>query len=64
MAFKCKDTIAQLLKPANNTTRHTPRHRSGIYSLTCCTCQQAYVGSNQQEPEAPLPRAYKIHQKQ
>ena len=44
IAFNCNDTIAQLLKPANNTTLHTPYDRSGIYSLTCCTCHQAYVG--------------------
>jgi len=42
--FKCNGTIAQLLKPANNTTSHTPYDRSGIYSLTCCTCQETYVG--------------------
>ena len=44
IAFKCNDTIAQLLKPANNTPPPPPYDRSGIYSLTCCTCQQAYVG--------------------
>jgi len=44
IAFKCNDTIAQLLKPAKNTIPHTPHDRSGIYSLTCCTCHQAYVG--------------------
>ena len=44
ISFKCNNTISELLKPTNNTTPHTPYDRSGIYSLTCCTCQQAYVG--------------------
>ena len=44
IAFKCNNTIAQLLKPANKTPHHTPYDRSGNYALTCKTCQLAYVG--------------------
>jgi hypothetical protein len=51
VAFKCNNKIAQLLKPTNNTTPHTPYDRSGIYSLTCCTCQQAYVGQTSRNLE-------------
>ena len=39
--------ITPLLNSWNQLTTqppHTPYDRSGIYSLTCCTCQQAYVG--------------------
>ena len=41
-AFKCNKTISQLTKPANKTP--PPHDRSGIYSLTCYTCKQSYVG--------------------
>ena len=44
IAFKCNNTIAQLLKPANKTPHHTLYDRSGIYTLTCKRCQLAYVG--------------------
>ena len=39
--------ITPLLNSWNQLTTqppHTPYDRSGIYSLTCCTCHQAYVG--------------------
>jgi hypothetical protein len=48
IAFKCNDTTAQLVKPANKTLPHTPYDRSGISSPTCNTCQQAYVGQTSQ----------------
>ena len=43
VAFKCKNTISQLTKPANKTPPLTPYDRSGIYWLTCNTCKQSYV---------------------
>ena len=44
IAFKCNNTIAQLLKLANKTPHHTPYDRSGTYTLTCKMCRLAYVG--------------------
>jgi hypothetical protein len=45
VAFKSNNTIAQLTKPPTTTTPFpTPYNNSGIYSLTCDTCKQAYVG--------------------
>ena len=44
IAFKRNNTISQLTKPANKTPPTTPYDRSGIYSLTCNTCKQLYVG--------------------
>jgi len=44
IAFKSNNTISQLTKPANKTPPPNPNDRSGIYSLTCNTCQQSYLG--------------------
>ena len=44
IAFKSNNTISQLTKPANKTPPPNPKDRSRIYSLTCNTCQQSYVG--------------------
>jgi hypothetical protein len=43
ISYKCGNTVAQLMKPAPD--RNTPPHnKSGIYSLTCKTCNLSYVG--------------------
>jgi hypothetical protein len=44
ISFKCNNTIVHLSKLTNKIPPHTPYERSGIYSLTCNTCQQGYVG--------------------
>jgi hypothetical protein len=43
ISYKCGNTVAQLTKPApdHNTL---PHNKSGIYSLTCKTCNLSYVG--------------------
>jgi hypothetical protein len=45
VTFKSNNTISQLTKP-HTTTIHSPNPHdmSGIYSLTCNTCKQVYVG--------------------
>ena len=48
VAFKCNNTISRLTKPAKQTLRLTPYDRNGIYSLTCNTCKQSYVGQTSQ----------------
>jgi hypothetical protein len=49
VAFKSNNTIAQLTKPPTTTTPDpTPYDKSGIYSLTCNTCKQAYMGQTSQ----------------
>ena len=43
IGYKCSNTLAQLTKPTSN--RNIPPHnKSGIYSLTCKTCNLSYVG--------------------
>src|SRR5215469_15919665 len=45
VTFKSNNTIAQLTKPTSTTIPPpSPYDRSGIYSLTCSTCKQVYVG--------------------
>jgi hypothetical protein len=45
VAFKSNNTIAQLMKTHTTTTPPpNPHDTSGIYSLTCNTCQLTYVG--------------------
>jgi hypothetical protein len=41
--YKCGNTLAQLTKPASNHNI-PPHNKSGIYSLTCKTCNLSYVG--------------------
>jgi len=45
VTFKSNNTIAQLTKP-HTTIIHSPNPHdmSSMYSLTCSTCKQAYVG--------------------
>ena len=43
--YKCTNTISHLSKPTNKATLpSSPYDRSGIYKLTCMTCDKAYVG--------------------
>ena len=43
ISYKCSNTVAQLTKPT--TSRNIPPHdKSGVYSLTCKTCNLSYVG--------------------
>ena len=44
IAFKCDNTIAHLSKHTNRTPPTMPYDRSGIYSLSCRTCNKEYVG--------------------
>jgi hypothetical protein len=49
VTFKSNNTIAQLTKPPTTTIpTPTPYDRSGIYSLSCNTCEQAYFGQTSQ----------------
>jgi len=47
IAHKCPKTISHLSKPTNKETHSPPPtsyDRSGIYKITCTTCNKAYVG--------------------
>jgi hypothetical protein len=47
--FKSNNTTAQLTKqPTTTTPDRTPYDKSSIYSLSCNTCKQAYVGQTSQ----------------
>jgi hypothetical protein len=47
IALKNNNTISQILRP--NATNSTPNYnKSGIYKLTCKTCQHVYVGQTSQ----------------
>jgi hypothetical protein len=44
IAYKCTNTISHLSKPTNKATLpSSPYDISGIYELTCMTCNKAYV---------------------
>ena len=54
IAYKCSNTISHLSKPANKTTLPTtPYDRSGVYALTCMTCNKAYVGQTSRSLKQP-----------
>jgi hypothetical protein len=43
IALRTTTTLYQLMKPI--TTDQTPEHeKSGVYKLTCNTCQRSYIG--------------------
>jgi len=43
ISYKCSNTVTQLTKPTAN--RNIPPHdKSGVYCLTCKTCNLSYVG--------------------
>jgi len=45
VAYKCTSTISHLSKPSNKAICPSlPYDRSGIYKLTCVTCNRSYVG--------------------
>ena len=44
ITFTCNNTLARLSKPTNNTPPSTPYDKGGIYSLSCITCNNEYVG--------------------
>jgi len=45
VAYKCTNTISHLFKPTNKAIcPSSPYDRSGIYKLTCMTCNRSYVG--------------------
>ena len=56
------NAATQLIKPT--ASRNIPPHdKSGVYCLTCKTCNLS-CGSNQLEPEDPLPGARQVHKNQ
>jgi len=58
IAFKRSNTISVLSKPTHKTTHPTtPYDKSGIYALTCMTCNKAYVGQTSRS----LKQRYKEH---
>jgi len=58
VAYKCTNTISHLSKPTNKTIcTSSPYDRSGIYKLTCMTCNRSYVGQTSQS----LRQRYKEH---
>jgi hypothetical protein len=57
ISFICNNTISQLSKPANKTLPSTPYNSSGIYMLSCITCNKAYVGQTSRS----LKLRYKEH---
>ena len=56
IAFKNNNTISQILRPqtTNNTTIY---NKSGIYKLTCKTCQHVYMGQTSRN----LKKRYQEH---
>jgi len=43
IAFKNTNTLQEFTKPKTN--KNTPEHdKSGIYKLTCNTCQRSHIG--------------------
>jgi len=58
IAYKCTNTISHLSKPTNKVSLlSSPYDRSGIYKLTCMTCDKAYVGQTSRN----LKQRYKEH---
>jgi len=57
ISFKCNNTISQLPKPTSRTPPTTPYDRSGVYSLSCLTCNNEYVG----QTSCSLTLCYKEH---
>jgi len=58
IAYKCTNTISHLSKPTNKAMLPpSPYDRSGIYKLTCMTCNKAYVGQTSQN----IRHRYKEH---
>ena len=52
VTFKSNNTIAQLTKPhATTIPSPTPHDMSSIYSLTCNTGKQAYIGQTSRTPK-------------
>jgi hypothetical protein len=43
IAFKRNNTISQLARPYNKTIPSKPYNRSGIYALSCITCNKVYI---------------------
>ena len=56
IAFKTNNTLRQLTKPSAHTPT-PPQECSGIYGLTCNTCQMTYVGQTSRN----LTTRYKEH---
>ena len=50
ISYKCSNTVAQLTKP---TASHNipPHDKSGVYCLTCKTCNLSYVGQTSRNPK-------------
>ena len=58
IAYKCANTISHLSKPTNKATLPpSPYDISGIYKLTCMTCNEAYVDQTSRN----LKQRYKEH---
>jgi len=58
LAYKCTNTISYLSKPTNKAIcPSSPHDRSGIYKLTCVTCNRSYVGKTSRS----LRQRYKEH---
>ena len=58
IAYNCTNTISHLSKPTNKASLPSlPYDRSGIYKLTCTTCDKAYVGQTSRN----LKQRYKHH---
>jgi hypothetical protein len=53
ITFTCNNTLARLSKPTSNT----PYDKGGIYSLSCITCNNEYVGQTSRS----LKLRYKEH---
>jgi hypothetical protein len=63
IAFKCSNTISQLIKP--NTNYSKPYcNRSGIYKLTCNRCKLAYVGQTSRSLKLRYQNQHTIYQEQ
>jgi hypothetical protein len=55
IVFKTTTTLHQLIRPT--TQIHTTHHeKSGIYKITCNTCQKAYVGQTSWNPQIKILR--------
>ena len=44
IAYKSTNTIQQLTKTKTHDTRQKDQDKSGVYQLTCTTCNKSYVG--------------------
>jgi len=56
IAFKNNNTISQMLRPKATISTQV-YNKSGIYKLTCKTCQQVYVGQTSRS----LKQSYQEH---